>query len=150
MARQLATARQRCCFDNALAKQARDGGTTRWGWTVHAVMTVIGAYGWINHHGVWVAPSGELIDVTPFPSMPKDVPSLDADRRVIFIPEDEADPWIAPGLLGTLPQRRFSLEKNPRKELVEWIRQGDARDARQVAEETARALLELRSRNAAT
>jgi hypothetical protein len=104
------------------------------------VMTFVGPYAWVNHHGIWISPDGTPVDVTPFPNTSKDQPTLDEQGRVVFAPDDGADPWIAPNILGTLSQRSIALGDKPRAELVAWLKERDENDRRRIQAEIANAL----------
>jgi hypothetical protein len=115
------------CFGNALACVARDGGGARWGWTFHALMTVSGPFAWINHHGIWISPSGDAFDLTPYPSTSKDKPAVDANDRVVFLSDSAANPYIVPGVLRALPIRRFVIGDRPVRALVDGLKMFDER-----------------------
>jgi len=66
------------CFDNVARKVGRAGGSMLPGW---AIWTISGAYHEAEHHGVWRRRSGELIDVSPQPNLPK---------RILFLPDPTA------------------------------------------------------------
>lgn len=72
------------CFDNVARKVARAGGTVACGW---AIWTTPGVYIEAEHHGVWRRRTGELVDVSPQPNLPK---------RILFLPDPEAiyDPLV--------------------------------------------------------
>jgi hypothetical protein len=44
------------------------------------------------------------------------------DLRSVFAADHAADSWIAPGVLGTLRQRRAALDDNPNRKLVAWLK----------------------------
>lgn len=66
------------CFDNVARKIARAGGSAVCGW---AIWTIPGIYVEAEHHGVWPRRTGELIDVSPQPNLP---------RRILFLPDPNA------------------------------------------------------------
>lgn len=66
------------CFDNVARKVARAGGSVVSGW---AIWTTPGVYFEAEHHGVWRRRTGELVDVSPQPNLPK---------RILFLPDPEA------------------------------------------------------------
>lgn len=72
------------CFDNVERKVTRAGGSVVSGW---AIWTTPGVYFEAEHHGVWRRRTGELVDVSPQPRLPK---------RILFLPDPEAvyDPLV--------------------------------------------------------
>lgn len=72
------------CFDNVARKVARAGGSIASGW---AIWTTPGVYHEAEHHGVWRRRTGELVDVSPQPNLPK---------RILFLPAPDAvyDPLV--------------------------------------------------------
>lgn len=66
------------CFDNVARKVARAGGSIVSGW---AIWTTPGVYLEAEHHGVWRRRTGELVDVSPQPNLP---------RRILFLPDPAA------------------------------------------------------------
>ena len=72
------------CFDNVARKVARAGGSVASGW---AIWTTPGVYFEAEHHGVWRRRTGELVDVSPQPNLPK---------RILFLPDPAAiyDPLV--------------------------------------------------------
>jgi hypothetical protein len=66
------------CFDNVARKVARAGGSIACGW---AIWTTPGVYYEAEHHGVWRRRTGELVDVSPQPNLPK---------RILFLPDPAA------------------------------------------------------------
>ncbi len=66
------------CFDNVARKVARAGGSVVSGW---AIWTTPGIYLEAEHHGVWRRRTGELVDVSPQPNLPK---------RILFLPDPHA------------------------------------------------------------
>lgn len=72
------------CFDNVARKVARAGGSVLSGW---AIWTTPGVYHEAEHHGVWRRRTGELVDVSPQPNLPK---------RILFLPDPDAvyDPLV--------------------------------------------------------
>lgn len=66
------------CFDNVARKVARAGGSVVSGW---AIWTTPGVYFEAEHHGVWRRRTGELVDVSPQPNLPK---------RILFLPDPKA------------------------------------------------------------
>ena len=73
-----AEARRSYCFDNTATWVARHGGSVAYGW---AVWRWPGRYFEAEHHGIWRAPDGTLIDVSP---------QLDPGGRILFVPDDDA------------------------------------------------------------
>lgn len=136
-------AKQRYCFHNAIKKADRDGGYPVWGWTFHGVLTPLGPYAWITHHGMWMPADriGELVDVTPFTETEKDRPTL-VDGRVAFLPSQNDSPWLAPDVLGTLPQRYFAVGSNPHPVLVGYLRELNERAKELLAADIEQALAE--------
>jgi len=134
-------AQQLVCFYNAIRKSDRDGGFPVWGWTFHAALTPLGPYAWINHHGMWMPADrpGELVDVTPFPNTEKDRPAL-VDGRVAFLPAPKETPWISDDVLGTRPQRYFTLGANPHPTLVQLALEMNVREEQRLAADIAAAL----------
>lgn len=72
------------CFDNVARKVARAGGSVASGW---AIWSIPGVYHEAEHHGVWRRRTGELVDVSPQPGLPK---------RILFLPDPNAiyDPLV--------------------------------------------------------
>lgn len=66
------------CFDNVARKVARAGGSVVSGW---AIWNTPGVYLEAEHHGVWRRRTGELVDVSPQPNLP---------RRILFLPDPAA------------------------------------------------------------
>lgn len=66
------------CFDNVARKVPHAGGSVVSGW---AIWTTPGVYFEAEHHGVWRRRTGELVDVSPQPNLPK---------RILFLPDPEA------------------------------------------------------------
>lgn len=65
------------CFFNVGQKVGRDGGGIRYGWAVWIWPRVFIE---AEHHAVWEAPDGTLVDVTP---------TLNGEARVLFVPDPE-------------------------------------------------------------
>jgi hypothetical protein len=53
------------CYNNCVAKVARDGGAVVTGWRHITADSNLGLIKQIQHHAVWRSPAGELIDITP-------------------------------------------------------------------------------------
>ncbi len=72
------------CFDNVARKVGRAGGSVVSGW---AIWTTPGVYFEAEHHGVWRRRTGELVDVSPQPRLPK---------RILFLPDPDSvyDPLV--------------------------------------------------------
>jgi hypothetical protein len=92
------------CFENVARKALQDGGRTIYGWTFHhrLVRDISGpGYLFVTHHAVWRAPSGQLIDVTPYPD-PKHKP-LAPRGDILFLVDSAAMPVMHEGLIAPLP-----------------------------------------------
>ncbi len=64
------------CSDGVLEKIKHDGGGIRFGWTIWEWPGVLFT---AEFHAVWIAPTGELIDITPKPAN---------EKRILFVPDD--------------------------------------------------------------
>lgn len=101
------------CFDNCEHIKSIVGGEVIHGWAWHQFhdLFVVAEF-----HGVWRAPDGQLIDVTPPPIPRKDtVFSCDLVRVAPDIPKD--DPSAA--FRTAEPNRRFALKDT--EDVREWI-----------------------------
>jgi len=64
------------CFLNVAKKIARDGGFLQHGWVVwYAPGVILEA----EFHGVWISPTGEMVDITPH----------DGESRILFVPDHQ-------------------------------------------------------------
>lgn len=66
------------CFGSVMQHVAREGGSLVTGW---AIWTHPNVYIEAEHHGVWMTPDGDLIDITPKP---------DGEKTILFLPDDSA------------------------------------------------------------
>lgn len=65
------------CFFNVRRKISKDGGQLQHGW---CVWELPGLYIEGEFHGVWVCPTGEMIDVSP---------KHEGELRILFLPDNE-------------------------------------------------------------
>jgi hypothetical protein len=110
------------CFENVGRKVEQDGGRGQSGWMFqykYLADDVGLGYLLAIHHAVWHAPSGELIDVTPFHSDPKHHPICPGDG-VLFLVDDAAPPVITDRVMAPLPNRFFALSADAR--LVQHVK----------------------------
>jgi hypothetical protein len=77
-----AQARPSACFDNVAHQVARSGGEIAYGW---AIWHLSKAYYEAEHHAVWQAPAGELVDVSPHPNGANEILFL-LDQRAVYDP----------------------------------------------------------------
>jgi hypothetical protein len=99
------------CFENVLSKVDQAEGRAQFGWMFHyRIVAEAPSLGYIIavHHAVWHAPSGHLIDVTPFHDNPKHYP-VTAKGDVLFLVDDGAQPVVIGNLIAPLPSRFFPL-----------------------------------------
>lgn len=104
-------AQQTRCFENVIRKYQQDGGRGQSGWMFqHKTLADDDLLGYLIaiHHAVWHAPSGELIDVTPFHADPKHHP-LAPGGDVLFLVDDATPPAITDRLMAPQPSRFFAL-----------------------------------------
>jgi hypothetical protein len=104
------------CFENVGRKVQQGGGRGQSGWMFqYKYLADDVGLGYILaiHHAVWHAPSGELIDVTPFHSDPQNHPLCPGDG-VLFLVDDAAPPVITDRVMAPLPSRFFTLSREER------------------------------------
>lgn len=65
------------CFENVRLKVKKHGGSVVYGWMVALWPNVFAE---AIHHGIWQAPDGQLVDVTPKPG---------GEHRILFLPEPQ-------------------------------------------------------------
>jgi hypothetical protein len=109
------------CFENAARKAAQDGGRLQFGWTFHhrLVERLPGpGYLFLTHHAVWNAPSGHLIDVTPYPAE-KHRP-IGPEGSILFLVDDKAKPFTSEKMIAPLPLRFFALDEEA--SMLEYIK----------------------------
>ena len=123
------------CFENVGRKVEQDGGRGQSGWMFqHKYLADDNRLDYLLaiHHAVWHAPSGELIDVTPFHADPKHHP-LSPGGNVLFLVDDAAAPVITDQVMAPRPSRFFALSAEER--LVEHVNR--------LAEEERQACLQI-------
>ncbi len=104
------------CFDNATRQTKQHGGRALFGWMFHyRVVADIAGPGYIIavHHAVWHAPTGQLVDVTPFHANPKHWP-ITQGGDVLFLIDTEARPITVGTILGPRPSRFYALDPGER------------------------------------
>jgi hypothetical protein len=104
------------CFENVRRKVRQDSGRAQFGWMFHyRVVADIPVPGYLIavHHAVWHAPSGYLIDVTPFHSETKHRP-LSPGGDVLFLVDDSATPVMTERLIVPRPSRFYPLSADER------------------------------------
>jgi hypothetical protein len=102
------------CFENARRKVHECGGRVQLGWMFHHrfVADLIDSdYLIAVHHAVWHAPTGHLIDVTPFHAELRHRP-LSPGGDVLFLVDDKAQPVTTNRLIAPLPSRFSSVHDN--------------------------------------
>lgn len=100
------------CFENANHQAQRRGGRVLFGWMFHyRVVAHIPGPGYLIavHHAVWHAPTGELIDVTPFHDDPKHHP-ISPGGDVLFLVDTKAQPVAVNSAIAPMPSRHYALE----------------------------------------
>jgi hypothetical protein len=100
------------CFENAARKASQAGGRIQFGWTFHhrLVERLPGpGYLFLTHHAVWNAPSGHLIDVTPYPAA-KHRP-IGPEGSILFLVDDKAKPFTNEKMIAPLPLRFFAIDE---------------------------------------
>jgi hypothetical protein len=110
------------CFENVGRKVRQDGGRGQSGWMFqYKYLTDDSRLGYLVaiHHAVWHAPSGQLIDVTPFHSNPQNHPLCPGDG-VLFLVDDASPPVSTDKVMAPLPSRFFPLSAEER--LVSHVR----------------------------
>jgi hypothetical protein len=90
------------CFRNVAERISRNGGSTQFGWYACIVRQNGKPVALImEHHAVWRTPSGELIDITPFSTLPDGAAEgsgeLLEEGRIVFVPDDTANLYTIPG-----------------------------------------------------
>jgi hypothetical protein len=109
-------AQQTRCFENVGRKVQQDRGRGQSGWMFQCKYLADDAtlgYLVAIHHAVWHAPTGELIDVTPFHSDRKHHPLCPGDG-VLFLVDDAALPVITDQVMAPLPSKFFALSEDER------------------------------------
>ena len=84
----------------------------QFGWTFHhrLVESLPGpGYLFLTHHAVWHAPSGELVDVTPYPDV-KHRP-IGPIGSILFLVDDKAKPFTSEKMIAPLPLRFFAIDE---------------------------------------
>lgn len=104
------------CFENVDRKVQENAGRAQFGWMFHhrQVTDIPGSdYLIAVHHAVWNAPSGDLIDVTPFHSHMRHRP-ISPGGDVLFLVDDNAVPFRTDQLIAPLPSK-FTAVSNDEK-----------------------------------
>jgi hypothetical protein len=99
------------CIENVARKVAVDSGRAQYGWTFHHrfVETILGpGYLFLTHHAVWHAPTGELINVTPYPVL-RHFPLPRPGAHILFLVDDSAVPIVSEQLIAPLALRFFAI-----------------------------------------
>lgn len=104
------------CFENVERKVQQDAGRAQFGWMFHHRHVADHPdldYLIAAHHAVWHAPSGNLIDVTPFHPEMKHRP-ISPGGDVLFLVDDNAAPLITDRLMAPLPSKFHPVSSDDR------------------------------------
>ena len=104
------------CFENATRQAEQQGGRALFGWMFHyRVVADIAGPGYLIavHHAVWHAPTGQLVDVTPFHADPKHHP-IAPGGDVLFLVDSEARPVAVGSNITARPSRFHAIDLNER------------------------------------
>jgi hypothetical protein len=99
------------CIENVARKVTMDGGRAQYGWTFHHrfVETIPGpGYLFLTHHAVWQAPTGEQVNVTPYPVL-RHFPLPRPGAHILFLVDDSAMPIVTEQLIAPLALRFFAI-----------------------------------------
>ncbi len=125
----------RLCFENARRKADHSGGEAQFGWMFqYKLVQAIPGHGYLIaiHHAVWHAPSGYLLDVTPFHPNPQNHP-LAVRGDTLFLVDDLAQPMRRCGVIGALPSKFFALDDDARLvSHVQRLRETEERHCRNL------------------
>lgn len=102
------------CIANVLAVREEYGGQIRYGWHfIHRMSLEFGDYLITTHHAVWHNPADlTLVDVTPFHLEKKQQP-ITQDRDLLFLVDDNAEPFRTNKMVVPLPLRFHAIKADP-------------------------------------
>ena len=101
-----------CCVQNVLKKVELDGGEAAYGWTLNPRVSEHGPYVFFQHHAVWKAADGTLLDITPLTRDPRHHP-LRVRDGTLFLPDPTAVPTETELGPAVLPNRIHALTGSP-------------------------------------
>lgn len=104
------------CFENARRQAEQQGGHALFGWMFYyRVVVGISRSGYLIavHHAVWHAPTGQLVDVTPFHEDPKHRP-IAPSGDVLFLVDSQAQLMMVGQMIGPRPSRFYAIDPDER------------------------------------
>ena len=107
------------CFSNVLSIQKIYGGEIKYGWIFfNRFSEEYGDYIFVTHHAVWLNPSNNLVDITPFHKEVKHQPRT-VDGKVLFLIDENAQPIQKENFIIPLQNRFFAVKSSSK--LYEYI-----------------------------